>query len=85
MSTQTDLHNALVPAIVEAILSPMTKHGGDYRDALVLLETAIVGVVLVLANDTDQARRNVVAAVVDAVGKRLDREKLRDMGVEGSA
>lgn len=82
MSTQSDLHNRLAGEIVASIVKPPLKAGGGYPDVLVLLESTIVGVMLVVAKlGGDEI---VLDTVVDNAKKRLAELRLGGLPTKGS-
>jgi hypothetical protein len=69
MSVQSDLHNELVGKIVAQIVKPPLEAGGGVTDVLVLLESVILGIVLMVVKlGGDEI---VLDHVVDAVKRRL--------------
>lgn len=81
MSGQSDIHNRLAGQIVASIVKPPLEAGGQFTDVLVLLESVIVGVLLVgvkLGGD-----EIVFDAVVERVKQRLAELRLKDIKTEG--
>ena len=66
---QRDLHNRLAGDIVQAMIEPIRDSGGTPADVLVLLESIIAGIVLIIAEETDDEE------VLEVLFERL-RERL---------
>jgi hypothetical protein len=47
MNTQTDIHNKVAGEVVRTIVNSPLEAGGSFTDALVILESVVLGVVLV--------------------------------------
>jgi len=83
VSTQADLHNRLAGEIVESIVRPPLEAGGEFTDVLVLLESVILGVVLVTVKlGGDEI---VLDEVMKHVKERLAERRLGGLPPEGSA
>jgi hypothetical protein len=83
MSTQSELHNRLAGQIVASIVKPPLEAGGDITAVLVLLESVILGVVLMCVKlGGDEI---VIDEVMDAVKKRLAKERLGNIDTPGHA
>lgn len=83
MSKQSEIHNRLAGKIVSSIVKPPIEAGGGYTDVLVLLESTIVGVMLVVAKlGGDEI---VLDTVVANAKKRLAELRLGGIKTEGRA
>ena len=77
------LHNQIVGDIVKSIVKPPFAAGGDYRDALVVLESVIVGVLRAgVKSGGDEA---VLEALTHNVRERLAQLRLAAAKPEGNA
>lgn len=83
MVTQREIHNRIVGEIVASIVKPPLENGGEYTDVLIVLESVIVGVVLMAVKlGGDQ---KVLDLVVERVKERLAKQRLGDISTAGSA
>lgn len=83
MSTQNEIHNKLAGQIVAAIVKPPIDAGGEYTDVLVVLESVIVGVMLVVTKlGGDEI---VLDTVVTGVKARLAKIRLGSIATIGEA
>ena len=83
MSKQTELHNQIAGQIVASIVKPPIEAGGDYKDVLIVLESVIMGVMLVTARlGGDEI---VLDTVVERVKERLAEKRLGDIETAGRA
>lgn len=83
MKTLTEIHNETVGEIVASIVLPTIKAGGGAASILVVLESVIVGVMIVVAKPgRDEI---VLARLFDGVKERLAKLRLEDIGTEDSA
>jgi len=83
MSNQAELHNKIAGEIVASIVLPPIEAGGDFKDVLVVLESVIMGVMLVTARiGGDEV---VLDAVVARVKERLAEKRLGDIETAGRA
>ncbi len=85
--TQTEIqgavHNAVVGEIVKAIVKPPLESGGSCSDILVILESVVVGTMLVATKlGGDEI---VLDVLVEAVKKRLAEARLGDITAAGRA
>jgi hypothetical protein len=73
----SDLHNRVAGPIVASIVKPMVEVGGQGHDILLLLESVIVGTMLVTT--TPEADDKMLALLVARVSKRLKdaRDKIK--------
>lgn len=81
--TQSELHNHLAGSIVASIVKPPLEAGGQFTDVLVLLESVVVGVILMgvkLGGD-----EKVLDTMVAAVKARLAEQRLSGIDTAGSA
>lgn len=81
MSDQSALHNRLAGQIVASIVKPPLEAGGQFTDVLVLLESVIVGVLLMgvkLGGD-----EIVFDSLMERVKGRLAELRLKDIKTEG--
>lgn len=76
MNTQTEIHNKVAGEIVKAIVRPPLEAGGQFTDVLVILESVILGVMLmgVKLGGDDRVLDEVVLHVKERLAKlRLGR------------
>jgi hypothetical protein len=74
MTTQHEIHNRIAGEIVKQIVRPPLEAGGQFTDVLVVLESVILGVMLMgvkLGGD-----EIVLDQVVEGVKKRLAEQRL---------
>lgn len=82
-SEQTKLHNELAGQIVGQIVRPVIESGGSYTEVLVLLESVILGVMLMAVKlGGDEI---VFDTVVERVKQRLAECRLRHVNPAGTA
>jgi hypothetical protein len=82
-ATQSEIHNRIAPEIVKSIVRPPLDAGGSMTDLLILLESVILGVVLMgvkLGGDD-----KVLDLVVERVKERLAEQRLGKIETSGSA
>jgi len=79
----SELHNRLAGETVAGIVRPVLSAGGDSTDVLVLLESVILGVVLVLTKLGGD--ETVLDAIAERVKGRLAEQRLGNITPEGSA
>lgn len=80
-SAQTEIHNRIAGEIVASIVKPPLEAGGKFTDVLVVLESVVVGVMLVgvkLGGD-----EIVLDTLVAGVKKRLAEQRLGDLPAAG--
>lgn len=80
---QTEIHNKIVGDIVRSIVKPPLDAGGSYTDVMVVLESVVVGVVLMgvrLGGD-----EKVLDAMMAAAKIRLAEMRLKDIETKGKA
>lgn len=83
MSKQAELHNELAGQIVASIVKPPLETGGDMTDVLILLESVIMGVMLMTAKlGGDEILLDVV---VERVKARLAEKRLGGIETAGRA
>lgn len=83
MTDQTAIHNELAGRIVADIVKPPLAAGGSFTDVLVLLESVILGVMLIgVKLGGDGA---VLDEVVLHVKERLAEQRLGNIEMSGSA
>lgn len=83
MGNQTEIHNRMAGQIVASIVKPPLEAGGSFTSVLVLLESVILGVMLVgvkLGGD-----EKVLDEVVKHVKERLAEQRLGKIDTAGSA
>lgn len=83
MTTQNEIHNRIAGQIVASIVKPPLEAGGEFTDVLVVLESVIVGVVLMgvkLGGDD-----KVLDVVIERVRERLAKERLGKIDPAGRA
>ncbi len=80
---QADLHNRLAASIVASIVEPPIEAGGRATDVLVLLESVIVGVLVVVARPGGDAV--VIERVMEGVKSRLAAWRVAGRETAGSA
>jgi hypothetical protein len=82
-SDQTELHNQLAGEIVKSIIRPVLDSGGRMSDVLVLLESVVLGVMLVAIKcEYSEAALDVV---VERVKKRIADLHLAEIEPAGRA
>lgn len=80
---QYDIHNRIAGEIVASIVRPPVDAGGSYTDVLVVLESVVVGVMLVVAKlGGDEV---LLDTMVKGAKQRLAELRLGDIGTKGSA
>lgn len=84
MSTQNEIHNRIAGDIVKSIVKPPLEAGGGVTDILVVLESVVLGVILVCAKTKLGAPEKVLEALVSGVKARLA-ERLNSEPSDGSA
>lgn len=83
MSDQAELHNKIAGEIVAAIVKPPLAAGGGFTDVLVVLESVILGVMLIAVKlGGDEI---VLDEVVKHVKERLAEQRLGNIPTAGSA
>jgi hypothetical protein len=83
MSDQTELHNRLAGEIVMQIIKTPLDAGGQMSDALVILESVVLGVMLMaLKYDYSEA---VLDHIVERVKERLAEQHLAEIPPAGNA
>jgi hypothetical protein len=81
VTSLTELHNRLAGDIVKQIVKPTLDAGGQFTDVLVLLESVILGVVLMAVKlGGDEI---VLDEVMAAVKKRLAEQRLTNIETKG--
>lgn len=83
MSTQHEIHNQVAGEIVKAIVRPPLMAGGQFTDVLVILESVILGVMLMAVKLGGDDK--VLDEVVLHVKERLAKERLGGIEPAGSA
>lgn len=83
MSEQTEIHNRIAGEIVKAIVKPPLEAGGSYTDVLVVLESVILGVMLVAVKLGGDGK--VLDLVVERVKERLAEQRLSGIKPAGLA
>lgn len=81
--TPSDVHNATAPGLVRQIVQPTLVAGGEFSDVMVLLESVIVGVMLVAVKLGGDDK--VLVKLVDGVTQRMAEARLAPIAPEGSA
>lgn len=82
-SALTDIHNQQAGDIVKAIVKPTLEAGGEFTDVLVLLESVVLGVMLMAVKlGGDEI---VLDHLVVGVKKRLAEQRLGAIDPAGSA
>ncbi|MPZ58474.1 MAG: hypothetical protein GEU91_18675 [Rhizobiales bacterium] len=83
LTTQSTIHNRMAGEIVRSIVKPPLDAGGQMTDVLVLLESVVLGVILVAVKmGGDEI---VLDTLVDGVKKRLAEQRLGPITTAGSA
>ena len=78
---QTELHNRIAGPIVASIVKPVMDAGGSYTDVLVVLESVVVGVMLVVVK---LGGDNIVLDVFfEAIRARLAKDRLEPITPRG--
>ena len=83
MSQQADLHNELAGPIVASIVKPPLEDGGDFTDVLILLESVILGVVMMAVKLGGDEK--VLDVVIEGARERLAEARLKDLKAGGTA
>lgn len=84
MSTpQNEIHNRIVRDIVASIVKPPLTAGGQFTDVLIVLESVILGVVLMAVKLGGDDK--VLDLVVERVKERLAEQRLGKIKTAGSA
>jgi hypothetical protein len=80
-TTQSEIHNQIVGDIVKSIIRPPLDAGGEMTDVFVVLESVILGVILLsvkLGGD-----ELVIDALMERVKARLAEQRLADIQPKG--
>lgn len=83
MRHQSEIHNEMAGKIVASIVKPPLDAGGEFTDVLVLLESVVLGVMLVgvrLGGD-----EKVLDVLMEGVKQRLAEKRLGSIEVSGNA
>ena len=83
MSTQSEVHNQIVPEVVSRIVRGALESGGDGRTALVMLESVICGVMCAVVDPAHDSEG--LGLIHSSVERRLAEMRLAGMKVEGQA
>jgi hypothetical protein len=83
MKTQSEIHNHVAGEIVKAIVKPPLEAGGQFTDVLVILESVILGVMLMAVKLGGDDK--VLDEVVLHVKERLAEQRLGGIEPAGSA
>lgn len=83
MASQSEIHNEMAGSIVRSIVKPPLDAGGEFTDVLVLLESVILGVMLVAVKLGGDGV--VLDLVVERVKERLAEQRLTSIDPKGSA
>jgi hypothetical protein len=83
MPTQTEIHNQVAGDIVKQIVKPPLEAGGGMTDVLVILESVILGVMLVAVRLGGDDK--VLDVVMEGVKRRLAEQRLGKIDSAGSA
>lgn len=84
MTSQTELHNKLAGDVVKTIVKTPLEAGGQMSDALVILESVVLGVVLV-ATKYGYPEDVTLDELTKHVRERLDELRLAAVKTLGSA
>jgi hypothetical protein len=71
MTDQAEIHNKLAGEIVGDIVRPILASGGKMSGALVVLESVVLGVLLMNEKTGGASAETVLDVIADAVRKRL--------------
>jgi hypothetical protein len=71
MTDQAELHNKLAGEIVGDIVRPVMASGGNMSSALVVLESVVLGILLMNEKTGGASGEAVLNVIADAVRKRL--------------
>jgi hypothetical protein len=83
VTDQTEIHNRLAGEIVRQIVKPPLDAGGEFTDVLILLESVILGVMLIAVKlGGDEI---VLDLIVDRVRERLAEQRLAGLDMKGNA
>ena len=83
MDLQTEIHNRIAGEIVKAIVKPPLDAGGQFEDVLVILESVILGVMLMAVKLGGDDK--VLDEVMLHVKERLAKERLSGIEPSGTA
>jgi hypothetical protein len=83
MASPREIHNEMAGEIVRLIVKPPLDAGGEFSDVLVLLETVILGVMLIAVKLGGDGI--VLDAVMERVKERLAEQRLSNIDPKGSA
>lgn len=81
--SQAEIHNRIAGDIVASIVKPPLEAGGQFTDVLIVLESVIVGVILMgvkLGGD-----EKVLDVVMERAKQRLAEQRLGGIHTEGHA
>lgn len=78
-STATKVHNLVAPEIVKQIIKAPVETGGTPAECMVILESVIVGVLLVVAKPGDDAA--ILDTMIEGAKRRIAEIRL-EMAVE---
>lgn len=83
VKTQHEIHNEMAGKIVAQIVKPPLEAGGEFTDVLVLLESVILGVLLMAVKLGGDEK--VLDLVVENVKRRLAEQRLTNINTAGNA
>ena len=81
--TQSELHNRLAGPIINSIVKPPLKSGGDISDVLVLLESVVTGVLMAVVKPGRDGP--VLDHFTEGVRGRIAEIRLKDTPPAGQA
>lgn len=83
MNTQTEIHNRVAGEIVKSIVKPPLEAGGDMTDVLIILESVILGVMLMAVKLGGDDK--VLDLTFERVRERLAEQRLGKIETAGTA
>ena len=85
-NTQTEIHNRLARELTKTIIMTPRDAGGSIVDALVILESVVLGVALAASQMAGENKADTVIDLVMAgVKRRLAEMRLKELPVKGRA
>lgn len=83
MTAQSEIHNQIAGPIVASIVKPPLDAGGQFTDVLIVLESVILGVMLIAVKLGGDDK--VLDLVFERVKERLAEQRLSKIDPAGSA
>lgn len=83
MTAQNEVHNRIAGDIVKSIVKPPLDAGGEFTDVLIVLESVILGVMLVAVKLGGDDK--VLDLIMERVKERLAEQRLGKIDTAGTA